>query len=292
MTFQENYAKYLNIFNDCLNANVVKIEKNIGGILAESMIYALSGGGKRIRPVLALATAELLGLEFDKVKKFAFAIECIHSYSLVHDDLPAMDNDDYRRGKLSTHKKFGEAYGILAGDALLNYAFESVLDEDNLTSTFDVKALKILADCAGAKGMILGQVYDLQNEKNPKFTEELLYKIYENKTAKLIMAPILIASILSGSKYFTELKEFGYNLGITFQIVDDIMDEEGDLGTIGKTPHKDKEVDKLTSVKVFGLDGAKEKAEEHYNICKNILKKIPNSEFLSQLTDKLFVRKS
>ncbi len=292
MTFQENYAKYLNIFNDCLNANVVKIEKNIGGILAESMIYALSGGGKRIRPVLALATAELLGLEFDKVKKFAFAIECIHSYSLVHDDLPAMDNDDYRRGKLSTHKKFGEAYGILAGDALLNYAFESVLDEDNLTSTFDVKALKILADCAGAKGMILGQVYDLQNEKNPKFTEELLYEIYENKTAKLIMAPILIASILSGSKYFTELKEFGYNLGITFQIVDDIMDEEGDLGTIGKTPHKDKEVDKLTSVKVFGLDGAKEKAEEHYNICKNILKKIPNSEFLSQLTDKLFVRKS
>jgi geranylgeranyl diphosphate synthase type II len=254
------------------------------------MRYAITGGGKRIRPVLLIATADMLGVDFDNIKEFAVAIECIHSYSLVHDDLPAMDNDDYRRGKLSTHKKFGEANGILTGDALLNFAFEYSLSKQNFDSN-DAKALKYLGECAGCFGMIAGQVLDLQNEHNANVSEQTLYSIYENKTAKLLTAPLLIASVLSGGKYYKEFESFGYNLGVLFQIVDDIMDVEGTLESIGKTPHKDEDVNKLTSIKLFGLDGAKELAKKHYLECKKILSEINGSEFLSELTDAMFVRR-
>lgn len=285
------YNKYLTEFNSFLQTQFVEFHHKFPNVLADAMQYAVEGGGKRVRPVLALATADMLGVDNNKVLNFALAIELIHSYSLVHDDLPAMDNDDYRRGKLSTHKKFGEAIGILAGDGLLNYAFEVCL-QDKEFNRDQAKALKIIGEYAGPSGMIAGQVLDLQNEKNPAWTEEILYSIYENKTAKLIMAPVLVASALSGGKYFALLKEFAFNLGILFQITDDLMDEEGDLQSIGKTPHKDKEADKLTSVKVFGVEGARERAKIHYEKCKQILDEIPNSEFLKGFTDKMYFRKS
>lgn len=285
------YSGFLANFNSFLQTQFAEFHKKYPNVLAEAMQYALEGGGKRVRPVLCLATADMLGVNQEEVLCFAFAIELIHSYSLVHDDLPAMDNDDYRRGKLSTHKKFGEANGILAGDGLLTLALEVGLNKTSFTEK-DAKALKIIAEYAGASGMIAGQVLDLQNEKASVFTEKILYSIYENKTAKLIMAPILVASIISGNKYYNELKEYGYNLGILFQITDDIMDEEGDLTSIGKTPHKDKEADKLTSIKVFGLDGAKSRAKMHYERCKELLEKIPNSDFLKGFTDKMYLRKS
>lgn len=285
------YNEYLTKFNSFLQTQFAGFYHRFPSVLAEAMQYAVEGGGKRVRPVLALATADMLGVDSGKIFNFALAIELIHSYSLVHDDLPAMDNDDYRRGKLSTHKKFGEAIGILAGDGLLNYAFEVCLHDKEFNQD-QATALKIIGEYAGPSGMIAGQVLDLQNEKNPAWTEEILYSIYENKTAKLIMAPVLVASALSGGKYFDMLKEFSYNLGILFQITDDLMDEEGDLKSIGKTPHKDKEADKLTSVKVFGVEGARLRAKSHYERCKKILDEIPDSEFLKGFTDKMYLRKS
>ncbi len=282
------YDNYLKIFNEQLDFAFNSLN-DVPALLKEAMCYAVKGGGKRIRPVLLFATADMLGVDLLSVKEFAVAIECIHSYSLVHDDLPAMDNDDYRRGKLSTHKKFGEAFGILAGDALLNFAFEHCLIKEKFDS-YDVKALSILAECAGSRGMIAGQVLDLSNEKNPRLDKEVLYSIYENKTAKLIMAPVLIASIKAGCKYFEQLKDFAYNLGVLFQISDDILDVEGSLDKIGKTPNKDANSDKLTSVKIFGIDGAKKIRDKHYYKCVNALKGINNSRFLLEFTKIIWSR--
>ena len=163
MDYNSQYQNYLNIFNAELDKAIKNLDE-LPALLKESMSYSILNGGKRVRPVLCLAVSDMLGVDLTLIKEFAVAIECIHSYSLVHDDLPAMDNDDYRRGKLSTHKKFGEAFGILAGDALLNFAFEYPLNKENFT-TKDACALKVLGECAGSKGMILGQVLDLQNEK-------------------------------------------------------------------------------------------------------------------------------
>ena len=198
--YKTQYQKYLNAFNMQLDVAFNSIS-SIPKILYDAMSYAVYDGGKRVRPVLCFATAEMLGLSCNDVKEFAVAIELIHSYSLVHDDLPAMDNDDYRRGKLSTHKKFGEANGILAGDALLNFAFEHCLSREDFTANH-IKALKVLSEYAGASGMIAGQILDLQNEKNSTPDENTLYSIYYNKTAKLLTAPLLIASYVSGGKYY------------------------------------------------------------------------------------------
>lgn len=287
--YDQLFFDYHNFVNNEIDKIFAEI-KDVPPVLKDAMEYAVVDGGKRIRPILCLATADMLNLKREDVIDFAVAIEFIHSYSLIHDDLPAMDNDDYRRGKLSTHKKFGEATGILAGDALLNFAFEHCLNKPNFTLN-DAKALKILAECAGSIGMIKGQVLDLQNEKNPNPNEEILYDIYLNKTAKLIMAPVLIASALADFKYFEELKRFSYNLGVMFQITDDIMDVTGTVESIGKTPNKDEKAGKLTSVKIFGLKGAKEKLKVHYDLAIESLKKIGASDFLFSLTKKLYDRK-
>ncbi len=290
MNFEENYKKYLEIFNKNLNLFFDNLDYSSPKIITDAIQYAVKDGGKRIRPVLTLACANMLKVDFKEVLPYAIAIELIHSYSLVHDDLPAMDNDDFRRGKLSTHKKFGEAYGILAGDALLNLAFEVIFSKEKFSES-DLNACKILSEFAGYRGMIGGQVLDLESEKK-NLSLENLYEIYNKKTSKLITAPLLIASCFKNYEYFDKLKEYGYNLGILFQITDDIMDEEGDLSTIGKTPHKDKDEDKFTSVKIFGLAGAKTTAKQHYDKCKGILSEIENSQFLQEFTDKIYIRKS
>lgn len=289
MNYKEQYEVYFNLFENYLKEAFDSLNIDAPNVIKDAMKYAVLDGGKRIRPVLCLAAADMLGVSFDTVKEFAVALECVHSYSLVHDDLPAMDNDDYRRGKFSTHKKFGEANGILAGDALLNFAFEYCLSRKDFNS-LDAKALKILGEFAGYSGMIAGQVLDLQYE-NEAPNVDVLYNIYKNKTAKLIIAPLLISSQLSGGKYFDELYEYGYNLGVLFQIIDDIMDVECSLEDIGKTPNKDSASGKLTSISIFGLNGAKELAKKHYDTCMDIIKKIPNSEFLQALTDAMFIRR-
>lgn len=290
MNYDLIHNNYIEYFNKSYLETMSKLNVNAPKLIRDAMIYATEDGGKRIRPVLCYATCEMFNLPLEKVKEFALAIEFIHSYSLVHDDLPCMDNDDYRRGKFSTHKKFGYANGVLAGDALLNFAFELCLSKDDFDKNC-VKALKILAEFSGYSGMIGGQILDLANEKNNVVSEDVLYDIYVNKTSKLITAPLLIASAIANDIYYDELKEFGFNLGILFQITDDILDEESSLSDLGKTPHKDKEAEKFTSIKVFGLDGAKNKAKEHYEVCKNILNKIENSQFLLALLDKIYFRK-
>ena len=198
--FSERYTDYLNQFNKYLNEVICSLSSNAPQVIRDAMIYAVDGGGKRIRPILCIATADALGLAFDDIKEFALAIEIIHSYSLVHDDLPAMDNDDYRRGKLSTHKKFGEANGILTGDALLNFAFELCLSKKGFSEN-NAKALLEIAKCAGYSGMIGGQVLDLQSNNDFFNDEKTLYQIIENKTSKLLIAPLLVASILSDCTY-------------------------------------------------------------------------------------------
>ncbi len=290
MNFEEQFSHYVNYFEEKLNSH---LEKNCSdnSIVAKAMKYAVMDGGKRIRPVLCFASADMLGVELSKVLRFALAIEYIHSYSLVHDDLPCMDNDDYRRGKLSTHKKFGENIGVLCGDALLNFAYKTIFD-NVCANNLDHIACNLIADYAGHNGMIYGQELDLINEKSSCVKEELLDDIILNKTSKLITLPLLISSALSGKKHFDNLKIYGENLGKLFQITDDLIDVEGSLETIGKTPHKDEFADKLTSVKVLGYAGAKEKAKECYLRCLEVLSSIDNSEFLTKLTEKIYLRKA
>ncbi|MBQ8197627.1 MAG: polyprenyl synthetase family protein [Clostridia bacterium] len=291
INFNEKYKEYSDYFNSFLDDYFSKLNDKAPKLVKDAMAYAIKDGGKRIRPVLCFATAEALGLKKEDVIYEALAIEMIHSYSLVHDDLPAMDNDDFRRGKFSTHKKFGEANGILAGDALLNLAYETCLNKPDF-NTYDANALRVIADCAGYSGMIAGQILDLEAEKGGKRDENLLLSIYENKTGKLIIAPLLAASAICGNKYFDELKELGYNLGIIFQFTDDILDVEGTLTSLGKTPNKDLISDKFTSVAFYGLDGAKRENEKYYQKCLEILNKIPNSEFLIGLVNYVYSRKS
>lgn len=292
--FAEKYDRYLKVFNGFLSEALAELKAKKGYTsdcaIIEAMEYAVSDGGKRVRPVLCLAVNEMLGGSYDDVKEFSLALEFIHSYSLVHDDLPAMDNDDYRRGKLSTHKKYGEAFGVLAGDALLNYAFEICLAKRNFNSS-DLEATKIIAKCSGINGMVYGQALDLINEKKVKADKDLLYEIYENKTSRLIEASLLVASAKNGGAYYDELKEIGTKTGIMFQIIDDILDEESTYAELGKTPHKDKEEGKLTSVAMFGINGAKKEALSIYKELIGLCDKIPESDFLKAFIEKLYNRK-
>lgn len=288
MNFNEKYADYLAFINENINKIFSEYhDETVSEEIFEAAKYSVNNGGKRIRPILCLAAAESFGLNKRDVLKFAVAIELIHSYSLVHDDLPAMDNDDFRRGKPSTHKKFGEAMGILTGDALLNLSAEIILSGE--MSVNEIKASRYIFDCSGMKGMIAGQVYDIESEKITDFDEDFLYKISKNKTSKLIAAPLVVPAIIC-EKYVDEMKALGENLGILFQITDDVFDEIGDLKTIGKTPHKD--ADKITAIKVFGLHGARRKAEEFYNKCKKILSAVPDADFLNALVDFIYSRKN
>lgn len=289
--YKAQFSRYYDLVNGYLISFFEKLNKSAPKTITDAMEYSVMNGGKRIRPIMCLATADMLGVPLERVERYCVAIECIQSYSLVHDDLPAMDNDDYRRGKLSTHKKFGEANGILAGDALLNVAFEYCLSKEDFDN-YDAKALYQLASASGYSGMIAGQVLDLENENNSQPDEKTLYNIYENKTAKLITAPLMIACELSGGKFRQELYEYGKNLGLTFQMIDDVLDVEGSLETLGKTPHKDEQEDKLTSIKVFGLEGAKARAEVHYKKCLDAIKELPNNQFFIELASKMFNRKS
>ena len=268
--FKEKYQYYLNIFEQYLAENK-EVLTTTPNVLGESMQYSLLSGGKRIRPILLLAVADVLGLDLKNVLSFAFAIEMIHTYSLIHDDLPAMDNDDFRRGQLSNHKKYGEATAILAGDGLLNTAY-SVCFEACAKGSEYIRAAQFLCDCAGAKGMIAGQAMDLEFTNQEKDLEELdLQEIHRLKTGKLILAPILIPSILTNYKYYFELEDFAQNLGLLFQITDDILDEEGSFDKVGKTIGKDNAEDKLTFVKVYGLNGAKIQADLYASNCVTVL---------------------
>lgn len=266
--------------------------------IAEGMKYAVLNGGKRIRPILLLMILDL----FDKDEKLgvpsAAALEMIHSYSLVHDDLPALDNDDYRRGKLTTHKKFGEAEGILIGDALLTHAFY-ILTEKNLNLLSPEKIVEIVrltSSYAGINGMIGGQMIDIESE-NKKINMETLKYIHKNKTGKLLRLPIEIGCVISEtSKDIREkLEKFADLIGLAFQIKDDILDIEGDFETLGKTIGSDAELNKSTYPSLIGLDESKKLLQEIVDEAKNIIKENFSEEkgkMLIELTDYIAFRKN
>lgn len=268
--FDDRYQEYLDAFELYAKDWCGKLSTR-PEVLGESMKYSLLSGGKRIRPVLMLAAADVLCVPRESVLPYALALEMIHTYSLIHDDLPAMDNDDFRRGRPSNHKVYGEANAILAGDGLLNTAF-SVCFGECLKGEKYVLAAKFLAECAGIGGMIAGQSADLYySEKGREISEEDLLYIDEHKTGKLLLAPVAIASILAGNKYYFELEQFGTSLGALFQITDDILDVTGNFETLGKTTGKDEEENKATFVRLYGLDGAKIHADMYAQRCYSVL---------------------
>ena len=282
--FQLNYQKYVDEFNGYAQCYAEKL-KTQPAVLGESMLYSLLNGGKRIRPVLMLACADLLHVEKSDVLPFALALEMIHTYSLIHDDLPAMDNDEYRRGKPSCFKAFGEANAILAGDALLNEAYAICLEQAQKGERF-LTAAQFLNECAGVFGMIAGQSADLFYEGQTNITAEQLSYVYEHKTGKLLLAPIAMASILSGSKMYFPLEKFAKMLGLLFQMTDDILDETGDFKKMGKTLGKDKKDNKLTCVRVYGLEKAKMRADKCAHDCHALLEGVAGeTEFLHDLVD-------
>lgn len=281
--FSEQYHKYEREF-ECALAQCCAEMNFQPSILTDSMRYSLLLGGKRIRPVLFLSTLDSYGFDYKKEMDFALALECIHTYSLIHDDLPAMDNDDFRRGKASSHKAFGEANAILAGDALLSFAFDLLLRSCN-KSHLHIQAARELSRAAGAEGMIAGQSADLFYTGRGAGEEELNF-IYRNKTGKLLVAPIVMAGILANGEA-EKLRGIGEALGYLFQLTDDLLDVKGDKEAVGKTLGKDEKEDKLTCVKVFGLERAERLAEEYAAKCTALLSEIKNFDttFLKGMTE-------
>ncbi len=285
--FELNYENFKKSFDGILDSFCAGLDCK-PEILNDSLIYSLRLGGKRIRPVLMFAVGKLLGLDSQKLKNFALALELIHTYSLIHDDLPEMDNDDFRRGKPSNHKVYGTGNAVLAGDGLLNTAY-SVLFGECFNGSEYVSAAKYICDCAGIKGMIAGQSADLLHQNDSEIDEDVLDFIYENKTSKLIMAAVVVPSILCGGKYYSELKLFGRDLGFLFQITDDILDVEGNFENLGKSVGKDSAEGKYTSVRLYGLDKSNVKADLLCERCVKILESFNgNTEFLKDLVN--FVR--
>lgn len=272
MEFSEQFARYAEEFNVVLDNFLKKLDCQ-PQVLADSLKYSLQVGGKRIRPVMMFATGELLGVERKKIENFALALEFIHTYSLIHDDLPEMDNDDFRRGKPSNHKVFGAGNAVLAGDGLLNTAYSVLLGECHNGSEY-IAAAQFICECAGVYGMIAGQSADLLHENDAECDEELLRFIYENKTAKMLTAPLVVPSILSGGKFYSELKLLGHDLGCLFQLTDDILDVEGSFAALGKSIGKDNKVGKCTAVNLFGLDGAKFRADVLAGRCQKLIEGI------------------
>jgi geranylgeranyl diphosphate synthase type II len=284
------YENYVNEFESYVKKYADSLQTR-PNILGESMRYSLLNGGKRVRPVLMLACADVLQLPKEDVLPFALALEIIHTYSLIHDDLPAMDNDDFRRGKPSCHKQFGEANAILAGDGLLNEAY-AVCFRECVKGERQILASDYLNACAGIRGMIAGQSADLyHSDKQTEVSEEELLYIYEHKTGKLLLAPIIIPCILNSNKSFVAWEEFGKLLGTLFQMTDDILDVVGSFEELGKSIGKDADENKLTCIKLYGLEGAKIRAEMCAKDCRTVLEGIDgDTQFLLDFVDYLLNR--
>lgn len=269
-------------------------KNNAQGIIYTAMRYSLFAGGKRLRPILMLETAKMCGGDEKTVMPFACAMEMIHTYSLIHDDLPAMDNDDLRRGMPTSHIKFGEATAILAGDALLNKAFEIVSAVGNGSAELTLKAMSELAKSSGTEGMIGGQVIDMESEGKDISLDELR-RLHLLKTGAIIRSSCRIGAVLSGASEteISAVDEFAANLGVAFQIRDDILDVEGSEEELGKPIGSDAEQEKNTYVKLVGLEKSKELAAEYSAKAKAALEMFgEKADFLLRLTDYLIDRKS
>ncbi len=261
-------------------------------VINDAMRYSLFCGGKRIRPILSLLVCDMFGGNEDELLPFACSIEMIHTYSLIHDDLPGMDNDDFRRGNPSNHKVYGEGYAILAGDALLNKAFEIMMTTiaNNPESRF-IEAAKEICTASGLKGMIGGQAIDLYYE-NKHINSNTLDKMHEQKTGALICASLNIGSLISNAsnKDFQTIYSFGRLIGKAFQITDDILDITSTTEKLGKPVGSDKEKHKSTYVSFYGLEESKLLAKKLITDAKMLISPLPNNAKLIGLADYIINR--
>lgn len=259
----------------------------------ESMSYSLNAGGKRVRPLLLLASYGIYNDNYEEVIDVAAAIEMIHTYSLIHDDLPCMDNDDLRRGRPTNHKVFGYSIALLAGDGLLNEAMNIMFNYCTGKSEEALKACSIISKAASSNGMIGGQVVDILSE-GKKISEDELRYMHKKKTGELIKAAIVSGAILgkAPSHELELLAQYGDKLGLAFQIKDDILDVVGDTKIMGKKSKSDLENDKCTYVTLYGIDKCKAICEELTEDCINIIDKIHgNTEYIKEITELLLKRK-
>jgi geranylgeranyl diphosphate synthase type II len=249
--------------------------------LFEAARYALLGGGKRLRPIFTLTTTRILGGDISNALSPACALEMIHTYSLIHDDLPCMDDDDYRRGQLTVHRKYSEGHAVLTGDYLLTYAFEVIAADPNLDNEKKVQLITILARQSGSEGMIGGQVMDLASQGN-KIPLETLKLLHRKKSGALISAAIEFGAIIGNATphQFHCLQRFGENIGLAFQIVDDILDITASEAKHGKAISSDFLNDKTTYVTLLGLDQAQAAAKNFYDQAITALKPLPHDTSL------------
>ena len=269
-------------------------ESGFAKTMAEAMNYSMTAGGKRLRPILIRETYELFGGKDKLCEPFMAAMEMIHTHSLIHDDLPALDNDDYRRGRLTTHKVYGEAMGVLSGVALLNRAYEVMLSAFDLTEDKDrvIAAMRIIADKTGINGMLGGQSVDVENDGKP-LEHKMLDYIYKNKTSALIEASMMTGAVLAGAseKELKVVEQAAENIGLAFQIQDDILDVTSTQEELGKPIHSDEKNHKTTYVTLEGLDKASKDVEEISGRALDVLKTFPGrNTFLEELVAYLIHR--
>ena len=291
-TAKKTFAGYVHFIENELEKYSLTGKTELQDNVAKAMDYSLEAGGKRIRPVLVLAFCNMCGGDYKKAAAPAAAIEMIHTFSLIHDDLPCMDDDDFRRGKPSCHKQFDEATAVLAGDALAIRPFEIIAKSAELSDTAKVRIIDELANSSGAEGMIGGQIIDIENEKRNVVDEENLHTMYLLKTGKLIKTSCVMGCIAAGAddEKIKYAEKYAECLGMAFQIIDDILDVTGNEQLLGKPVGSDAEENKTTFVTIFGIEKAREEAEKYTKQAMDILDKFDNNEFLKELTEYMLNR--
>lgn len=299
MNFKETLSEKTVQIEDLL-ARFLPEEQGFQKKVIEAMNYSILAGGKRLRPMLMAETFRMFGGTGEFVEPFMAAVEMVHNYSLVHDDLPAMDNDEYRRGRKTTHVVYGEGMAVLAGDGLLNYAFETAclaFEKAQSQAEYEkaAQAMRVLAGKAGIYGMIGGQCADIEAEEHQEeVTEELLLFIHEHKTAALIQCAMMIGAILAGAdrEQVEAVEKCAYNIGIAFQIQDDILDVTGSQEVLGKPVGSDEKNGKITYVSLHGLEKSSETVASLSKEAIQILTSFPERNlFLEQLVEQLINRK-
>jgi len=296
MNFSQQLSSKIAMVDEYLE-KYIPLRDNYQSAIYEAMRYSLFAGGKRLRPVIALASCELVGGNIKDAVPIACALEMIHTYSLIHDDLPAMDNDDYRRGKPTNHKVYGEAVAILAGDALLNKAFEVAVNEGLKTGVDParlLKAISVIATASGADGMIGGQIVDLESENKEIDLERLKY-MHLHKTGALIVAAAKAGAIIGGANevQIHALSSFAENLGLAFQIKDDLLDVEGNQEKLGKPVFSDIRKGKSTFVSLMGIEESRKAVDKLSKDAVECLKVFGDKgAFLSQLAQYLIHREN
>ena len=291
----KKYMKEARDITDARLKELLPAETAYPEVIHQAMAYSVFAGGKRFRPMLCLVACETVCGDWKPALDAACAMECIHTYSLIHDDLPGMDDDDYRRGKLTNHKVFGEGMAILAGDALLTYAFEILAGMGSETNSRQMlQIIREVSKASGTAGMIGGQVVDIISEQT-KPTAELLQYIHNNKTGALIVASVRMGAILGGAEetQLAALTEYAHQLGLAFQITDDILDVVGDESKIGKPVGSDEKNEKATFPALFGLEQSRMMADEAVQAAVAALEPFGDkADMLVQLAQYLLSRES